>query len=245
MRLTRVYLNSPLQPGTIVDLSDEQHHYLTRVLRLTEGSEVALFNGEAAEFRARLTDVQKRRSAVHIEQRIDINAESPLRITLYQGISKGDRMDFAVQKSTELGVDRIVPVQSEYGAVRLTGERAEKRQQHWQHIAVSAAQQSGRTRVPEVAAVVSLDDLPPMDAVQPAMVFHPDGITFDQLSPPGKAAAAAVAIGPEGGWSARDLVQLEAAGFVRVRCGPRILRTETAAATALTLLQWAWGDLRR
>ncbi|HRO63084.1 16S rRNA (uracil(1498)-N(3))-methyltransferase [Thermomonas sp.] len=242
MRLTRCHLDQPLAVGTTAVLPEAIAQHLLRVLRLREGDACVLFNGDGHDCDARIVAVGKREARVEITARRLIENESPLRITLLQGIARGEKMDWIVQKATELGVARILPVLSERSEVRLNGERAERRLAHWREVAVSACEQSERALLPELA--------PPQPLAQAAGLRDGPGFVLDPLAEGSARSVAAslqractLAIGPEGGWSPRDLEQLRAAGFGGLRLGPRVLRTETAGIAAIAVLQALAGDL--
>lgn len=242
MRLTRCHLGLPLDVGTTLVLPDAVAQHLLRVLRLREGDACVLFNGDGHDCDARIVVAGKREARVEITARRRIDNESPLRITLLQGIARGEKMDWIVQKATELGVARILPVTSERGEVRLDAERAERRLAHWREVAISACEQSGRAVLPELA--------PPQPLAEAAGLRDGPGFVLDPLAnptvraiAPTPADACSLAIGPEGGWSPRDLDQLRAAGFNGLRLGPRVLRTETAGIAAIAALQTLAGDL--
>lgn len=242
MRLTRCYLDQPLAVGATVTLPDAAIQHLLRVLRLREGDACVLFNGDGHDCDARLVAIGKRQARAEITARRRIDSESPLRITLLQGIARGEKMDWIVQKATELGAARILPVFSERSEVRLDADRSLKRHAHWREILIAACEQSGRAVLPELA--------PPQPLAQAAALRDGPGFVLDPLaagSPRGLTAtlanACTLAIGPEGGWSARDLEQLHAAGFSGLRLGPRVLRTETAGLAAIAALQALAGDL--
>jgi 16S rRNA (uracil1498-N3)-methyltransferase len=239
MRMIRACVDAPLAVGARVALPEDVAGHLVRVLRLREGDACTLFNGDGCDYDARIVSTSKNSAEAEIESAREVRNESQLRIVLVQGIARGEKMDLILQKATELGVAGIVPVHGERGEVRLDGERAEKRLRHWRSVVVSACEQSGRARIPEVAApralADALADLPAMrllldpEATQPL----PSTIGDD---------ACALAIGPEGGWSASDHAMLQAAGFVGARLGPRVLRTETAGLAAIAALQARCGD---
>lgn len=241
MRLTRCHLDQPLPVGATLALPEPVAQHLLRVLRLRVGDACVLFNGDGHDHDARIVAIDKRRAQVEITARRRVANESPLRITLLQGIARGDKMDWIVQKATELGVACILPVTSERGEVRLDPERADRRRSHWQEVVIAACEQSGRAVVPAVA--------PPCPLVQAAA--QADGVRClldpeagaTPLRPGAALTACTLAIGPEGGWSERDLDQLRAAGFVGMCLGPRILRTETAGLAAIAALQAIAGDL--
>jgi len=241
MRIPRVYEPQSLTSGATIQLSDFAAQHLGRALRMQAGDPIRVFNGAGGEFDALLDEVGRKRVRVRIGARIDSALESPLRIELGQGLSRGERMDYAVQKATELGVDLITPLQSERCEVRLSGEREQKRTAHWQAVAVSAAEQSGRTQVPVLGAPQGLADwLQSVDA-ELKLVLHPEAAAalVDLPAP----RSVALLIGPEGGLSDAEVAAAQAAGFRALALGPRVLRTETAPVVALSLLQYLWGDL--
>ncbi|WP_416191928.1 16S rRNA (uracil(1498)-N(3))-methyltransferase [Neisseria sp. CCUG12390] len=239
--MSRFYLAQPLLTGQTIELPDNIVRHLN-VLRLKTGEEIVLFNGNGHAYPARLLDLEKRRARAEVLREENGNNESPLKITLIQSVSSGERMDFTLQKSVELGVSEIQPVISERTTVRLQGERAEKKVGRWQEIVISACEQSGRNTVPKVLPLVSfqtaLNNMPSektklllslnraqkLNQIQPSS----DGLIF--------------MVGPEGGWSAAEEEQAFAAGFQSVTLGPRVLRTETASLAAIAAMQTLWGD---
>jgi 16S rRNA (uracil1498-N3)-methyltransferase len=237
--MIRACVDAPLAVGARIALPEDAAGHLVRVLRLGVGDACVLFNGDGRDYDARIASVGKKSVEAEIEAARDVRNESPLRIVLVQGIARGEKMDWILQKATELGVAGIVPVHGERGEVRLDGERAQKRLRHWRSVVVSACEQSGRARKPEVAApcglAEALADLPATrlmldpGAAQPL----PSNIIDN---------ACALAIGPEGGWSTADMATLAAAGFAGARLGPRVLRTETAGIAAIAALQARAGD---
>lgn len=242
MRLTRCPVALPLQPGQTLALPEDAANHLVRVMRLREGDACVLFNGDGSDYAATLLAVGKREVQVRIDAARALDNESPLAITLLQGIARGEKMDFILQKATELGVARVLPVESERSEVKLAGARADKRLAHWRQVVVSACEQSGRARVPEV--------LPPQPLATAAALRDGQGFLLDPQAETALAtlrgtplAACTLAIGPEGGWSPRDRAQLDAAGFGGLRLGPRVLRTETAGLAAIAVLQSRFGDL--
>ncbi len=245
MRLTRVFVDAPLAPGTRVALPEAAAAHLVRVLRLREGDACVLFNGDGHDYGARLAETGKRGAVAEVLEARRLDNESSLRVMLVQGIARGEKMDLVLQKATELGVARIVPVDAERTEVRLDGERLRKRMEHWRGVVASACEQSGRARVPAVDAPVAIDRIAGhVGDATVRLCLDPEGDCT--LSGLGIAADAtvALAIGPEGGWSPRDRELLRAAGFRGLRLGPRILRTETAGLAAIAALQAAYGDLR-
>lgn len=244
MRVNRAYIDAPLGPGLVVQLPEHSGGHLVRVLRLREGDECVLFNGDGHDYTARIRAIGKRSIEAEVVTSTRLHNESPLAITLLQGIARGEKMDLILQKATELGVNAIVPVQSERSEVKLDGARAEKRLAHWRGVVAAACEQCGRARIPQVSPPMSLTDAAAMDGLpQSRHLLSPLADTgIDAVEP--AMAALALAIGPEGGWSPRDLQSLADAGFSGLRLGPRILRTETAGLAAIAALQMRLGDLR-
>jgi len=239
---TRLYCDLPLSPGAEIALPETAARHAVTVLRLQAGDMLNLFNGEGGEYRATLVAVSKRETRVRLTQFQATERESPVDITLALGISAGERMDYSLQKATELGVSAIAPLATERSVVKLAGERAGKRLQHWQHVVIAACEQCGRNRVPAVAPVQKLFDyLAAVDRNQRLLMLSPDADTpLKRVAP---AAAAVLLIGPEGGLAPAEYQAAQASGFEPVRLGPRILRTETAPVAALAVLQALWGDL--
>ncbi len=244
MRVNRAYIDAPLGPGLVVQLPEHSGGHLVRVLRLREGDECVLFNGDGHDYTARIRAIGKRSIEAEVVTSTRLHNESPLAITLLQGIARGEKMDLILQKATELGVNAIVPVQSERSEVKLDGARAEKRLAHWRGVVAAACEQCGRARIPQVSPPMSLTDAAAIDGLpQSRHLLSPLADTgIDAVEP--AMAALALAIGPEGGWSPRDLQSLADAGFSGLRLGPRILRTETAGLAAIAALQMRLGDLR-
>jgi 16S rRNA (uracil1498-N3)-methyltransferase len=244
MRLTRCHVDLALSAGAEATLPESAAAHLVRVLRLREGDECVLFNGDGNDYRARIASAGKREVVVQVLSIDAVDNESPLRITLVQGIARGEKMDLILQKATELGIAGFVPVLAERTEVKLDAERTGKRMAHWRSVIVSACEQSGRARIPELAQPVALGQVATKladNAVR--LTLDPVGdSTLATLVMPA-ARPVAIAIGPEGGWSPRDRETLRAAGFSGLRLGPRILRTETAGLAAVAALQSRFGDL--
>lgn len=243
MRVTRLFVEQPLRPQARASLPEATSGHLLRVLRAGIGDTCVLFNGDGHDYDARLVAIDKRDAVVEVLSARKLDNESPLRITLLQALARGEKMDWILQKATELGVSALVPVASERSEVKLDGERSAKRAAHWQHVVVSACEQSGRATVPSVATPSSLAHaLLALPAGARNLLLDPDAARG--LRDAGVAASTAVvlAIGPEGGWSSHDLALLRTAGFASVRLGPRVLRTETAGLAAIAVLQSQHGD---
>jgi len=247
-RQVRAWVDLSLAPGPRLTLPDSAAAHLVRVLRLRAGDGCVLFNGDGLDYAARIVEAGKRSTVVEVLDARAVANESALRITLVQGIARGEKMDLVLQKATELGVTRIVPVHSERSEVRLDGERLERRLAHWRAVVVSACEQCGRARLPRLDAPVALATMgDALEAGGLRLTLDPEGAHVlpalaTRLSADG--GGAVVAVGPEGGWSPRDREQLASAGFEGLRLGPRILRTETAGLAAIAALQALYGDLR-
>jgi 16S rRNA (uracil1498-N3)-methyltransferase len=244
MRLTRVHLETALQPGQELALPEAPAIHLTRVLRLGTGEACVLFNGDGHDYAARIVAIGKREVRVAVGEATPVERESPLRTGLLQGIARGEKMDLILQKATELGIGEIRPLWSQRSEVKLDEARARKRHAHWRGVVASACEQCGRARVPEVAAPVSLAAV--LDALPAGglrLLLDPDGDFALRTLEIEADAAVWLAVGPEGGWAPNDREQLRAAGFVGLRLGPRVLRTETAGLAALAALQARFGDL--
>ncbi|SRR5690606_14683525 len=243
MRIPRIHTPEQLNPGQQLALDDNAANHVARVLRMQAGQQIRLFNGDGQDYPATLVDVGKRHVLVDIGEPVTAAAESPLRIHLGQTMSRGDRMDYAVQKATELGVHAITPLHSERCEVRLKGERQEKREGHWQQVAVSACEQSGRAVVPAVHPVQPLAEwVQTVEADLRLVLHHHSAAPLELATPP---TSVALLIGPEGGLTEAEVALAQEAGFVPVAFGNRVFRTETAPVAALSILQWLWGDFRQ
>jgi 16S rRNA (uracil1498-N3)-methyltransferase len=245
MAAPRFLCTTPLRPGLAgetVELDAGAAHHATRVLRLAVGDSVTLFDGTGGEYAAILVHIDKRGAAVRVERFVSVERESPLALTLAQGIVATDAMDSAIRKAVELGATAIQPLVTARSAPMPDGERGEKRVLHWRQIVAAAAEQSGRNRLPEVAAPRALADW--------LEEWQGTGIVLLPDAPQGIAALArpplplAVLIGPEGGFDAREGAAARAKGFQALRLGPRVLRADTAAAAAIAVVQSAWGEWR-
>ena len=238
MRLSRFFIDASLSLGEH-ELPEAQAHYISRVLRMAEGDAVQLFDGSGQEFLGNLLEVGKKRVSVSLDQAFDGQPRSSLPIHLGQGLSRGERMDWAIQKATELGVDEISPIISERCEVRLKDERADKRLLHWRQIAVSACEQCGRSTVPVIHPPQLLADWLAGTEASLKLVLHPVAEPLTNHPAP---ATLAFLIGPEGGLSDAEVEQAQRSGFHAARLGPRVLRTETAPVVALAVAQQLWGD---
>jgi 16S rRNA (uracil1498-N3)-methyltransferase len=243
MRLTRVYVDAALEPGTRVKLEGNAASHITRVLRLRVGEQLTLFNGGGGEYSASIDKAHGGEVTVAVGAHQAIERESPLAISLVQGVSRGERMDLVVQKATELGVARLVPVLTERSVVRLDAHQADRKLLHWRAIVIGACEQSGRNRLPEVRAPVGVREFLRADHSSGTRLLLSPGAArrIGEIGkPPG---SVTVLIGPEGGLTDEEQEAAVKAGFEAVRMGPRVLRTETAALAALTLLQREFGDI--
>ena len=237
-RVPRLYVDAELRAQTRFALPDDSAHHVARVLRLRDGELAVLFDGRGGEYEARLLMPGRNQVIAEIGAHADTGRESSLSVTLVQGISSSDKMDFTIQKAVELGANAIQPLLTEKSVVRLSAEREAKKLSHWQRIAIAACEQCGRNRIPQVAEPLPLSEYRP-----------PEESSKILLSPAGTHKLAslaqnpvALAVGPEAGFSADEDRQLQRAGFVPVRLGARILRTETAALAALAALNALAGD---
>jgi 16S rRNA (uracil1498-N3)-methyltransferase len=252
VRLTRVYVEAPLASGSVVQLPSDTASHLAKVLRARAGDELILFNGDGCESNGTIETVRGSRVSASVGDSRPVDRESPLAITLVQCVPRGDRMDFIVQKATELGVARIVPVLSQRSVVRLDKSQAESKAVHWRAVSVSACEQCGRTRLPVIEAAQPLlnylgESTP---GAGPRLVFEPESILRADTAAQNAGGAsnagmesAEIAIGPEGGFASEELEAFRVAGFTQVGLGPRILRTETAAIAGVVWLQARFGDL--
>ena len=258
MRLTRIYTPGPLAADTNISLTPSGANHVVRVLRLRVGDEIGVFDGDGNEFRATIESVKGSRVIVRIGETVPTENDSSMHITLIQGVSRGERMDWVVQKATELGVVSIVPVITARSVVKLDRAQSAKKQEHWRSIAIGACEQCGRARIPEIATPISLqeylraipDDSGNGDTPHFASHFE---IVLDPTASQSLASMASgngecphfrLLIGPEGGLDDDELAAALRAGFISLKLGPRILRTETAAVAAIAVLQAKWGDLR-
>lgn len=243
----RIYQNSEFILNETVRLSDDAFGHTIRVLRLGYGDEIILFNGrDSFQYIAKLTEVKKKHAEIIILKQEVINNESPVHLHLGQGISRGDRMDFTLQKSVELGVNKITPLFTERCGVKLSSDRLAKKQEQWQKIVISACEQSGRCIVPEVTLPISLSAWLAQQTNALKLNLHPKAkhsIMTLPISDVQKEQRIRLLIGPEGGLSDEEITQANTANFQDILLGPRILRTETAALTAITAIQCRFGDL--
>jgi 16S rRNA (uracil1498-N3)-methyltransferase len=249
----RFYNPESMQIGAIVKLSENAAAHATRVLRLEISDEIILFNGDGHDYICAITTVKKNEVLVIVKSIVKITNESPLNITLLQGISSGDRMDYTIQKAVELGVTAIVPITTTRSVVKLSAERGEKRLAHWQNVVIAACAQCGRAKIPNVAIPISLSAWlgANIDVASGASNFNNKTDERILLNPVGAKQLAALPktalniqllIGAEGGLSQTEIDLATNHGFQSIVLGPRILRTETAALVAISAMQTLWGD---
>jgi 16S rRNA (uracil1498-N3)-methyltransferase len=239
----RFFTDSPLALNADIQLSENAAAHATRALRLNVGDNAIIFNGDGFDYACTLTSVKKNTVTAKITSANAISNESLLNITLLQGISSGDRMDFTIQKAVELGVKKIQPINSQRSVVKLTQERAEKRIEHWQNVAISACEQSGRAFVPKVLPPLSLENWLSQNPYNNTLriLLNPVGAKrLEEIEKP--ASTIELLIGAEGGLSQAEIDLASAQHFQSIVLGPRILRTETAALTAISVMQALWGD---
>jgi 16S rRNA (uracil1498-N3)-methyltransferase len=243
VRLSRVFTEAPLASGASVTLSGSGANHVLRVLRLRVGEELTLFNGSGGEFTGRIAGFTRSAVTVSVGEQRAAERESQLSLTLAQGVSRGERMDLVMQKATELGVTALVPVVTERSVVRLDAQQATRKLEHWRAITVAACEQSGRNRPPQVLPPLALGDFLRSGIESATKLLLSPAASLRIADIPKPQSAVTVLIGPEGGLTHEEQDRALAAGFVGVRLGPRVLRTETAAIAALTLLQQEFGDL--
>lgn len=245
MRIPRVYTPQALNMGQHLELEPAASKHLLTVLRLKAGAALILFNGNGREFSARLEGAVKNRASVSVTAQQPARTESPLNVTLVQGISRGERMDYTLQKAVELGVARIVPVTTERSVVRLDDKTSARKFAHWQNVIIGACEQSGRLLIPQLEEPLSFDQflhaLDSDDTLKLLLDASADTSLRMLASPIGRKLM--LLVGPEGGLSEGERTLALRSGFQGMRLGPRILRTETAGVVALSILQSLWGDL--
>lgn len=238
--MTRIHVPAPLAVDVRLALPEAAARHVGQVLRMHPGELIILFNGAGGEYDAVIETVEKRAVQVRVESYREIERESPLAMTLAQCVSKGERMDYTIQKAVELGVAAIVPLLSARSVVKLDGERWEKKLEHWRGVVISACEQSGRTHVPQLLPVQKLETWLGT-AAGARFVLAPGGHhRLKELAP---VQAATLLVGPEGGLDDREVALAVHRGFTAIGLGPRVLRTETAGVAALAALQALWGDL--
>jgi 16S rRNA (uracil1498-N3)-methyltransferase len=253
--VARIFQNVPIALSQTVHLNDEASHHLTRVLRVKSGDVITLFNGEGGEYQAEIKHIGKKEVVVFILSYSAEVVESPLKIYLAQGIARGEKMDFIIQKAVELGVHTVIPLMTERSNVKLEGPREKKRILHWQAVAISACEQSGRTFIPKIVSPISLHDW--LEVIKEEMRESHRFILLPHLpleeNKPVLANAkgdkfvrpVVILIGPEGGFSEQEINAAMLHGFLPLNLGPRVLRTETASIASIAILQYCFGDMAK
>lgn len=249
MRVTRCHIDAPLSAGSFVPLPESTAVHLIRVLRLGLGARIVLFNGDGHDYEAELASIEKKSAVAEVISSRRVASESPVRLMLAQAVARGEKMDFVLQKATELGVSGFIPLITERTEVRLDAERGEKRRAHWAGVIASACEQSGRACLPHLAPVTPLADwldshrtLNAQTPQPPLFYLDPEAeLSLREMGDVAGSGATCI-IGPEGGLGERDLAQLRAAAATGIRLGPRVLRTETAGLALLAAMQAMYGD---
>jgi len=240
MRVSRLFTPMHLAAGKHIELDDENAHYVRTVLRLKKDAEIILFNGAGGEYLCTVGEVSRKTVQIAINKWLDRSVESPLLVTLGLGISRGDRMDFSVQKAVELGVNHITPLLTERCVVQFKGEKKPQRLLHWQKIVQHAAEQSGRTTLPELTDIEYLQQWVSKQKGLKVFLDPYAELTLPDINPIDMQVT--LLTGPEGGFSDQEREIAKVAGFIPVRLGSRILRTETASLAVLAAVQMLWGD---
>ena len=241
MRTARIYTTHKLHSNTLVVLEPEPSRHLARVLRLGVGDSLTLFDGRGGEYPGSITAVDKKNVQVITGAHLQYECESPLNIHLGIAISRGERMDWIVQKSTELGINSLTPLSTKHTGVKLAGDRADKKIHHWQQIAISACEQSGRAQLPSINRIQHLSEwIQTIKATRKFVLHHRSTALLNSKD---DVSSACLLIGPEGGLSEDEIALAEHYHFDALQLGPRILRTETAPLAAISILQHHWGDM--
>ena len=238
MKHVRLYQNTLLNIGEELTLNKYASHHLVKVLRFPQGQSITLFNGDGFNYRAEVFETNKHCRVKLLSK--DANpSESMLNLTLAQGVAKGEKMDFLIQKSVELGVNKIIPIMTERCVVKLSGDKLIKRTKHWQKIVIGACEQSGRSVIPEMASPIGLDEFLQQPSVNGFVLHHRSEQTLLDMAVVNKAT---ILIGPEGGLSEVEIAQATQAGYQSLLLGSRVLRTETASLAAIANMQLLWGS---
>ncbi|MCU7842745.1 MAG: 16S rRNA (uracil(1498)-N(3))-methyltransferase [Candidatus Thiodiazotropha sp. (ex Monitilora ramsayi)] len=241
MRIQRVYTEQPLQSGNEVLLEEDSSHHLFHVLRLQSGDSISLFNNEGGEFEATISEIGKHGASATIGGLIREEVPPKLAIQLLLGISRGERMDFALQKATELGVNRITPVFTKRCVVKLNEKKRASRMAHWQKIIVNACEQSGRALLPELDSPAEIGNAVSEQTAHTTLLLdHRSNKTLTEIKKP--KGSICILVGPEGGLSSEERKLAKGKGFTGIKLGPRVMRTETAPLAAIAAIQTLWGD---
>ncbi len=242
MRIPRVFHPQPCSVGTNVILDGQSAHYLIKVLRMSAGRELILFDGNGAEYDAVIASITKSTATLNITSEKKVTRQSPLHVHLGIGVSRGERFDWVLQKSTELGVHAITPLLTERVEVKLKPDRIEKKMQHWQQIIVSACEQCQLNVLPALHTPIKISQWLAQIPCEKKFVLDHRGekSTLEGSAP----SSAALLVGPEGGLNESEIIEARNSGFNSLQLGPRVLRTETAPISALSIMQFQWGDFR-
>jgi 16S rRNA (uracil1498-N3)-methyltransferase len=238
MKTIRLYQNAPFTEGKTAELDSDNSHHLNKVLRFPVGQNIILFNGDGFDYTAVVQSAKKTTNLKVISKKVN-NNESKLDLTLAQGIAKGEKMDFLIQKAVELGVTRIIPMKLERCVVRLRDEKVQKKIDHWQKIANHACEQSGRSVIVDVSHPASLEELLEVTNHNGFVLHHRATLGLSQVKVTSKAT---ILIGPEGGLTEKEVNDSEVAGYQSIIIGKRVLRTETASLAAIANMQLLWGS---
>ena len=238
MKTIRLYQNTPFTEGKTAELDSDNSHHLNKVLRFPVGKNITVFNGDGFDYTALVQD-EKKTTSLKVISKARNNIESKLDLTLAQGIAKGEKMDFLIQKAVELGVTRIIPMKLERCVVRLSDEKVQKKIDHWQKIANHACEQSGRSVIVSLSNPLSLEELLEETIHDGFVLHHRAQIGLSQLKETSKAT---ILIGPEGGLTEKEVSDSEVAGYQSILIGKRVLRTETASLAAIANMQLLWGS---
>jgi 16S rRNA (uracil1498-N3)-methyltransferase len=242
MRIPRIYTAQSLVTGAQIDLDDGAARHLTSALRMTQGQTITLFNGRGGEYSAKLTQAKKGKASAEITGFLDANRESLLKLHLAIGISRGERMDWIVQKATELGINQITPLFTERCEVKLSGERLDKRVAHWQQVAISACEQSQRNSVPTINRPMAINQwIPDAESSLKLVLHHRTRQRLSEMANTDNSIG--LLVGPEGGLSDNEIALAQSHQFQPLALGPRVLRTETAPLAAISIIQSVWGDM--
>lgn len=242
MRITRLFQPTNLSCGDTAHLDADASNHIIRVLRTKVDSPVILFNGDGFDYLCRTQDTNAKKTTVLVESKSEVNNESNLSITLIQGLSRNDRMEATIQKSVELGANKIIPVLCQRSNTKISQEQQVKKLAYWRKITISACEQSGRCNIPEIKTIKSLHNIQPeLDTAALKIILNP-GAEHSLKNIDLKKPSVEIFIGPEGGINSEEIQQLEAMGFNNICFGPRVLRTETAGPAVISALQVLWGD---
>lgn len=239
--IRRIYTPESLALNSVLNLDRAATNHIVKVLRMRQGETIELFNGDGFSYFAILSQIERNQASVSISERKLRNTESPLNIHLYQGVSRGDKMDLTLQKSVELGVKVITPIITERCGVKLDQKRWQKKHEHWQKIIISACEQCGRNQIPILNSVENVIDLYQQLDTNSLFLEPSAGKTLSEAAIDDKNEIK-LWVGPEGGFSKDELVQIQASKAQAFTIGPRILRTETAALAAVSAINILWGD---